>query len=211
MSAELVEFTRQALAKGIRRDEILGVLRKAGWDEADAKTALDSFAETDFPLPVPKPKPYLPAREVFIYLVMFAALYVTAYHLGSLICNFIDRAFPDPVQYPRGQFNFVDSIRLNIATLIVAFPLFLYTFRIVNRSIARDPTKRASRPRKWLTYLTLFIAVVSLAADMITLVYNVLGGELTLRFFLKVLTVAVIAGGTFGYFLWDIRKGEEEK
>jgi len=46
---------------------------------------------------------------------------------------------------------------------------------------------------------------------MITLVYNVLGGELTLRFFLKVLTVAVIAGGTFAYFLWDIRKEEEEK
>jgi hypothetical protein len=106
--------------------------------------------------------------------------------------------------------NFVDEIRLDIATLIVAFPLFLYTFRIVNRSIARDPTKRASRPRKWLTYLTLFIAVVSLTADMTTLVYNVLGGELTLQFFLKVLTVAVIAGGTFAYFLWDIRKGEEE-
>jgi hypothetical protein len=209
MTAELVEFTRQALAKGIRRDEILGVLRKAGWDDADAKTALDAFAETDFPLPVPKPKPYLPAREVFLYLVMFVALYVTAYHLGALTFNFIDRAFPDPLQHPR-VLNFVDEIRLDIATLIVAFPLFLYTFRIVNRSIARDPTKRASRPRKWLTYLTLFIAVVSLTADMTTLVYNVLGGELTLRFFLKVLTVAVIAGGTFAYFLWDIRKGEEE-
>jgi hypothetical protein len=209
MTAELVEFTRQALAKGIRRDEILGVLRKAGWDDADAKTALDAFAETDFPLPVPKPKPYLPAREVFLYLVMFVALYVTAYHLGALTFNFIDRAFPDPLQHPR-VLNFVDEIRLDIATLIVAFPLFLYTFRIVNGSIARDPTKRASRPRKWLTYLTLFIAVVSLTADMTTLVYNVLGGELTLRFFLKVLTVAVIAGGTFAYFLWDIRKGEEE-
>jgi hypothetical protein len=209
MTAELVEFTRQALAKGIRRDEILGVLRKAGWDDADAKTALDAFAETDFPLPVPKPKPYLPAREVFLYLVMFVALYVTAYHLGALTFNFIDRAFPDPLQHPR-VLNFVDEIRLDIATLIVAFPLFLYTFRIVNRSIARDPTKRASRPRKWLTYLTLFIAVVSLTADMTTLVYNVLGGELTLQFFLKVLTVAVIAGGTFAYFLWDIRKGEEE-
>jgi hypothetical protein len=64
--------------------------------------------------------------------------------------------------------------------------------------------------RGGITYLTLFIAVVSLTADMTTLVYNVLGGELTLRFFLKVLTVAVIAGGTFAYFLWDIRKGEEE-
>jgi len=148
MTAELLEFTRQALTKGIRREEIMDALRNAGWEEADAKTALGAFAETDFPLLVPKPKPYLPAREVFLYLVMFVALYVTAYHLGALMFNFIDRAFPDPLQSPRGQFNLVDLIRLNIATLIVAFPLFLYTFRLVNRSIAKDPTKRASGPRK---------------------------------------------------------------
>jgi len=208
MTAELLEFTRQALIKGIRRDEILAALRKAGWDDANARAALGAFAESDFPIPVPKPKPYLSARETFLYLVMFVALYVTAYHLGALIFEFIDRAFPDPLSHAVGSTN---SLRLDIATLIVTFPLFLFSFRVANRSISKNPTKRASRPRKWLTYLTLFIAVTSLATDVIVLVYDALGGELTLRFVLKVLTVAVIAGGAFGYFLWDIRKGEEEE
>ena len=45
---------------------------------------------------------------------------------------------------------------------------------------------------------------------MITLVYNVLGGELAVRFLLKVLVAAVIAGSIFGSSLWDIRRGERE-
>jgi len=46
--------------------------------------------------------------------------------------------------------------------------------------------------------------------DVATLVYKALGGELTTRFLLKVLTVAVLAGGVFGYYLTDLRSEERE-
>jgi hypothetical protein len=59
--------------------------------------------------------------------------------------------------------------------------------------------------------LTLFVAASVLIADFTTLVYNLLGGELTVRFLLKVLTVGVIAGATFGYYLWDLRLDEKEE
>lgn len=39
------------------------------------------------------------------------------------------------------------------------------------------------------------------------LVYNGLGGDFGTRFLLKVITVAVIAGGIFSYFLHDVRQG----
>ena len=55
------------------------------------------------------------------------------------------------------------------------------------------------------TYLTLFVAASVLIGDFITLVYNLLGGELTTRFMLKVLTIAVIAGTIFFYYLPDLR------
>ena len=64
--------------------------------------------------------------------------------------------------------------------------------------------------RRWLTYLTLFLAAVVLVGDMITLVYNVLGGELTVRFVLKVLVAALIAGSIFGWYLVDLRREERE-
>ena len=62
--------------------------------------------------------------------------------------------------------------------------------------------------RRWLTYLTLFLAAIALVSDMITLVYNLLGGELTLRFVLKVVIVGAIAGSIFSYYLLDLRRGE---
>jgi hypothetical protein len=59
-----------------------------------------------------------------------------------------------------------------------------------------------------LTYITLFVAAGVLIGDLISLVFNFLGGELTVRFVLKVLTVGVIAGTIFGHYLWDLRKEE---
>jgi hypothetical protein len=54
-------------------------------------------------------------------------------------------------------------------------------------------------------YLTVFIAASILLGNITTLVYNVLGGELTARFVLKVLTIAAITGVTLGYYLADLR------
>jgi hypothetical protein len=94
--------------------------------------------------------------------------------------------------------------------LIVAFPVFIFVSHRISRAVEKDPSKRASGVRKWLTYATLFIAASVLIGDTTTLVFNVLGGELTIRFILKVITVGAIAGVVFGYYLWDLRKEERE-
>ena len=73
-----------------------------------------------------------------------------------------------------------------------------------------DPTKRASKVRRWLTYWTLLVAAGALLGDVTTLVYNLLGGELTVRFVLKIVTVGLIAGTAFTYYLRDLRHDEAE-
>src|SRR5262245_1462641 len=210
-NAELVEFTRSALAAGRERQEISDILRRAGWVEPDIEAALGAFADITFSIPVPRPKPYFSAREVFIYLVLFAALYAAAFSLGALVFELINRRFPDPLEVQWLDFMRLsdDRLRWDISMIIVAFPLFFFTFRSVTRGLAKDPTKRASRPRKWLTYLTLFVASMALVGDTAVLIYNMLGGELTIRFLLKVATIAIIAGGTFSYFIGDMRKEEK--
>ena len=211
MKGELVEFTRSALAAGKGREDIADVLRRAGWAAPDIRAAIDAFADVSFPIPVPRPKPYLSAREVFVYLILFSALYGSAFSLGALLFEFINRSFPDPLDTQR--VNFIrysnDTIRWNISIILVTFPLFYFTFRAVTRELEKDPIKRASLPRKWLTYLTLFIAGVTLVGDTAVLIYNMLGGELTVRFLLKFATIAIIAGGIFAYFLQDMRKEEQ--
>jgi hypothetical protein len=208
---ELLDFVREALAKGVPRAQIEDALRKGGWTTDQVRGALTTFADVDFPIPVPRARPYLSAREAFIYLVLFGTLYASAFNLGSLVFDFINRAYPDLSQPLEGYDEYLrQSIRWSISGLVVAFPVFLYLSWLTEREVARDPMKRASKVRRWLTYLTLFSAACALLGDFTTLVYNVLGGELTHRFLLKVITVALIAGTAFIYYLRDLRRDELE-
>jgi hypothetical protein len=207
---DLELFVREALAAGQGRPAIEAALAQAGWPAEQVRDALDAYADVSFAVPVPKPRPYLSAREAFLYLVLFATLYVSAYHLGSLLFDLLNRALPDPAGT---RFGFVDvgsSMRWSVASLVVAFPVFLFVARLLGRELARNPVKRLSAVRRWLTYITLFLAAGIVIGDLITAVYNLLGGELTLRFALKVLVVGAIAGTVFAYYLLDLRREERE-
>lgn len=206
---ELAAFVREALLRGVPRAQVEGALAQAGWRPDQVRRALGAFADVAFPVPVPRPRPYLSARDAFLYLVLFTALYISAFNLGALLFTFIERAFPDPAF--RGDADaWRQRIRWALANLIVAFPLFALLSVSLQRAIERDPGRRGSRVRKWLTYLTLFIGAGVLIGDVIALVNNLLSGELTTRFVLKVVVVAAIAGTAFSYYLWDLRRDEKE-
>jgi len=209
LSEELIGFVREGLQRGLPRAGIQDALLRAGWPADQVTRAMDGFADIEFPIPVPRPVPSVSTRDAFMYVVMFATLIVSAYSLGNLLFELINRAYPDPgvERFPRST---LQAIRWSLSSLVVAFPVFLYVAWLIDRSVRREPTKRASRVRRQLTYLTLFIASCVLIGDVISVVYNFLGGELTARFMLKVLTVAVLAGTVFGYYLWDLRADEKE-
>jgi hypothetical protein len=101
-------------------------------------------------------------------------------------------------------------MRWSASSLIVAFPTFLLISFYIGRDLSRNPVKRLSPIRRWLTYLTLFAASCVLIGDVISLVYNTLGGELTSRLSLKVLTVGAISGTVFGHYLSGLRNEERE-
>lgn len=206
MNSELSIFVRGSLSKGVARKEISANLKKAGWQEDEVRQALEAYAEIPSAVPVPRRRPYLNAREAFLYLVLFLTLYISAVSFGTLIFQYINRWLPDVLLY---GYDNTDTIRWSTASLVIAFPVFYYVSFILYRAIKLDPDKRGSKIRKWLTYITLFIAAGVIIGDLITLVFNLLGGELTLRCILKVLTVGGIAGTIFGYYLWDLRKEEK--
>jgi hypothetical protein len=199
-------FVRDALLSGRKKEEIATVLADAGWPAAEIGSALDTFADTSFSIPVPRPRPSLNAREAFLYLVMFGTLYFGAWHLGDLLFYFVDKALPDPAQ----RSYFVEGYRWPTAAIIVAFPIFLFMAQYLGAEIRRNPSRRLSPVRRWLTYLTLVLSTVALVSDVTELIYSLLGGELTARFLWKVLIVAAIAGAIFAYYLLDLRKEERE-
>lgn len=207
---DLMPFVRDALLAGKSRAEVRGVLLQAGWQEDEVDDALGAFAEVDFPIPVPLPRTSGSPREAFLYLVTFLMLYVASISLGNLLCGFVDLAMPDPVEevtrYPGSYDN--DSTRWLIASLLVAFPAWFLLTRSHLISYARDPQRRRSPVRRWLTYLTLFVAASTILTTMIVLLAAALGGEALARTFLKSVIVLGIAGSVFGFYLWELRRGE---
>lgn len=210
MNNDLLLFVREGLKEGQSKEKLKTVLQKANWPTDDIKAALDYFADVDFPVPVPKRKPYLSAREAFLYLVMFLTLYMFTIALGTILFQFVNQWFPDVLNDPYYLESTTQIIRSATAALLTTFPIFLFVNHILEKGIRKDPEKRSSKIRKWLTYLTLFVTAGVIIGNLITLLNGLLAGELTTRFLLKVLIVFVIAGAGFGYYLWNLRQDEKE-
>lgn len=200
-------FIQDALSNGASKKEIETALLEAGWSNEQILDGLGSFADVDFVLPVPTPKPPLLARDAFLYLVMFGTLYLSAFHVGSLLFQFVDLIFPNRLGVDESEIS--DTIISSIAALVVAFPLFIWVSYYLHRDISLQPVRRNSPVRNWLTYITLFIAGSIITGDVISLVYTLLSGGVTVHFLLKTSVVGGIAGAIFGYYLRSLRVDQQ--
>ena len=145
------------------------------------------------------------AKDFFLHLGMMVALYATGISFLNLLFRIINKAFPEVTRniYAWGGGS---EISLPVATLIVAFPLFIVLSYFVYKIYTQDPAKKELSIRKWLTYITLFVAGIILAGDLVMVLYKFLDGQdLTAAFLLKALVVLLVAGCVFGFYIQDIR------
>ena len=208
MNEELRQFIKESLERGQTREAIRNVLLEAGWQEREVNNGLAAFADVDFPVAVPRPRPYLYAREAFLYLVSFIALYVFAFSLGAVFFGLIDYHFSSSIYRYDSSPSAAQTTAL--AAVIVAFPLYLFLMRRLATAVAADPERRQSLIRRWLTYLTLVVGAAIILGDVIALLSRLLAGDPTTGFILKVAAILLITGPIFGYYLWDMRQAEEE-
>lgn len=208
MNPELQQFVREALARGLAREEIRATLAAARWRAEEIDAELERWADGPAGLPVPRRRLSLSAREAFMHLVMFATLYTFAYSAGTILFAIIAQRLPDAAIRPYG--DGLEMLRGAIAGCVTAFPIYLWTSWLVGRSLVREPEKRASGVRRWLTYLTLFIAVITLIGNFVGVITNLLSGELTTRVLLQSAVVFAIAGLVFGHYLLGLRRDEAE-
>ena len=212
MNADLHAFVRDALARGVAPEALRAALRDARWPDDEIESELAAWHDAGLGLPVPRRRVGVSPREAFLYLLLFVALYLVAYHTGAILFAWIDRRWPDvamgdPYGYADRNRDFV---RFAVASLLVAFPVYLLTARITSRAVARDPEKRNSGVRRWLTYLTLFNAACVLIGDFIVVLLGFMKGELTVRFGLKAAVVACIAGWLFTHYMGGLKRDEDD-
>lgn len=144
-------------------------------------------------------------KDVFMHLLSMIALYISAGSLIALLFQYINIYFPDALQ-PIYYSGVAGTIRWAMASLMIIFPVYLATTWMLNKEYSDSPEKRELKIRKWLVYFTLFVAAIIVATDLVTLVYNFLGGDLTMRFLLKVLTVGAVIGTVFLYYGMDLKE-----
>ena len=148
-------------------------------------------------------KPKATPKDFFLWFGAMLALYVAVFNYIALVWNYIDYAFPDPLQYYVDPYQ--SGISWEMATLIILSPLFLVLMWFIHREIKRDPSRAAIWIRRWALYLTLFIAAVSIAVDLIYVLYAFLNGiDITERFLLKALVVLFVAAIGFMHFIADL-------
>jgi hypothetical protein len=209
MNPDLSAFLEHARSKGMDHGTIRMLLLSAGWKEKDVARALAAHA---LEMPVPAPPDTGGARDAFLHLTAFAALYASAIAGVSLLFAYVNRLLPDPAFREQARYAAaaLSGMRWSLAVLVVAFPAFLLLSRFLLREVRREPERAWSAVRRWLTYLTLFVAAVTLAVDFITLVYFFLEGDISVRFLVKVAIVGAIAALAFRYYLAAVRMPARE-
>jgi len=150
-------------------------------------------------------------RDVFLHLLAIVTLYWSSISFVTLLWQFINYYFPDPLNRYYNYFSFSGPIRFAIASLIIVFPIYVLVSWYLNKIYRKESAVRESKIRKWLIYLTLFVASLIIIGDLVSVINTFLGGDLTTRFTLKALSILVIAIAIFGYYLDDVRRENPTK
>ncbi|MBI5457199.1 hypothetical protein HY971_00550 [Candidatus Kaiserbacteria bacterium] len=151
-------------------------------------------------------KPKVTPKDFVLWVGAMASLYAGVVAFITLVFEYINKAFPNPVtsSYYYGD-PYSSNISYETAALIVLTPVFLILMRFIRRDIAADPSRNDIWVRRWALFLTLFLAGATVVVDLIVLLNTYLQGEdLTVGFLLKVLTVLLVAGLGFMHFIADL-------
>lgn len=150
------------------------------------------------------PKRNIP-RDLFLHLLAIVTLYWSAISFTTLLWQNINYYLPDILNnYYYQDINGI--VRFAVSSLIIVFPVFILISWYLNKIYTKEVIVRESKIRKWLIYLTLFIASLVIIADLISIINMLLGGEITSRFILKAISIILVAGVIFGYYLDDVRR-----
>ena len=150
-------------------------------------------------------KPKITAKDFFLWAGAMVAFYWSVIAFILLVFEYINYTFPNMLTYYPAD-PYASGISYQMASVIVLFPLYLWLMRLIRADITRDPSRKEIWARRWALILTLFVAGIAIAVDLITLLTTFLNGEeLTAAFLLKVLVILLVAAGVFMHFSADLK------
>ena len=156
-------------------------------------------------------KTHTTPKDFFLHLGVMAFLYAAAISLLTILYGIINFYFPDKVAYDYYFAGAASTINGGAAAFIVTFPVFLILARLTEADMSKYPQKRELWIRKWLVFLTIFVAGITMVVDLIALIRYFFEGELTMRFLVKVLVVFLTSGAVFSYFMYELKSAAHKR
>lgn len=203
---KLVEFIRISKLKNVSDEFLVSLLRQHGWSERKIYQGFSTYYESTLGTVVPSRGTLIEgAREAFYYLLAFITLGFWTVALVLFADQYVDRAIPSLLDSQYVAMGFRSAVAGQLATLTIAFPLFLFVSYLIGRETAQRPEALESGIRKWLTYIALVITAVTMLSDAVWFLSSFLSGDLTARFAWKALVLFVVAAGVFWYYLGSMR------
>lgn len=209
----LSDYALSRMRSGITKAELKEELLSVGWTEEEVEVAYrGGVVALGAPVPSEGNRATLSRQastvDVVINFFSFILLGIVATALGTLFFQVINIAFPDALDAANwyGVNEAISSIHYSIAALLIGFPLYFFALRLWFRKFREDEGRVESKLSKWLTYLVLLVTAVTIVGDLITVVFTLLQGEITPRFFLKALVILALAGAIFGFYYLERRK-----
>lgn len=210
---KLSQYVVERLRAGAAKTEVKEELVTIGWTEDEAEAAFRSgVVALGAPVPTEGNRPTVSKKastvDVVINFFSFILLGIIATALGTLYFQIINVSFPDALDTMNyySLSGATSAIHYSIAALLIGFPLYYFAMRLWFRKFREDEGRTESKLSRWLTYLVLLIAAVTIVGDLITTVFTLLQGEITARFFLKALVILGIAGAIFGFYYLERKK-----
>lgn len=136
-------------------------------------------------------------RFFFITLGVLIALITSTVSLLNLLFGILDNTFPDVLSstYSAGYYPYAhEGLRGALSTLIIFFPIYIILERQWSKISKGTLSRWDGILRKWSLYLILFLSAITILIDLVVLVRYFVGGEITIRFILKVAATLIVAG-----------------
>jgi hypothetical protein len=206
----LAAYVAERLKSGAKADDIKQHLLLVGWSEEEAGEALvRGLIDSGTPAPerIQGTGRLASTVEVVLSAFSFILLGGVASALIVLYYQIINHYHPDALV---GGYGYSDvstsAIHYATAALIVGFPLYFASLKMWFKRYRDDEAKEESKLTKWITYIVLLVAAVTIVGDLITAIFYFLQGELSVRFVLKALTILVVFGLVFGFYYFERKK-----
>lgn len=146
-------------------------------------------------------------KHVFLHLLMIAMLYVSVIAIITLSFQYTNYIFFDPAFSMRA--SIFSGIRWSSSALIVAYPVLVYVSYLLGKDMRATPALRQMKTRRWLLYFTQFATALTIIVDLMVLIYEFYGGEITPRFILKIVVVLIVAAIVLSYYRWELHRVDE--